>query len=157
MNDLMKDYAQNPISPIYDEVINIWGQGMDPETIRQMEAKWDDLVAKTIAFCEANNIPLQPGVVGKYKDQIVATPSPIGTEGPIPDKAKELKMDLGEKVKKLATGNYDTQKWVMLILGVLLVTVILGKFAKIVAWVGLAVLLILLYKNEQTQKKLLLK
>lgn len=154
-----QNYSQQQIDAIYDEVVNVFGQGLTFEQQKEYASRWDDICAKTIAFAEANGIDLTPDVIFPNKEAILATPNPleetsIRIEATIPGVKTA-----SEKVDEHKISDYTFKKYLLMVLAVIAIVILMGKYVKVAAGVMLAFCVIAFYlihtnKAKEVEEKL---
>lgn len=152
-------YSPEQINAIYDEVVNVFGQGLTYEQQKEYASRWDDICAKTIAFAEANGIDLTPDLIFPNKEAILATPNPleetsIRIEATIPGVKTAT-----QKVEEHKISDYTFKKYLLMGLALIAIAILMGKYVKVAAGFILAFCVIAFYlihtnKTKEVEEKL---
>lgn len=146
-------YSQDQIDAIYDEVVNVFGQGLTFDQQKEYASRWDDICAKTIAFAESKGIDLTPDLIFPNKEAILATPNPleetsIRIEATIPGVKTA-----SEKVDDHKTSDYTFKKYLLMGLALIAIAILMGKYVKVAAGFILAFCVIAFYLIHTNKAK----
>lgn len=139
-------YSPELLQEVQDAIVQVFGGDMPLEELQKKIPAFQDILAKAISFAESNNVPLSADLIHQYSDQINNTPLPV-------DESTNLSSSVAATTDQVSDTN-DMIKYVLFALVFLFVAIIVGKFAKIAAWIGMAIIAVLLIRHYQQKSRL---
>ncbi len=141
-------YSPEVLQEVQQAIVDVFGGNMPLEELQKKIPAFQDILAKAISFAESNGIPLSADLIHQYQEEISATPSPLEDQG------TNISPVVATATADQVGATNDMVKYVLFALVFLFVAIIVGKFAKVAAWIGMAIIAVLLVRHYQQKSAL---